>query len=172
MKTLKRYMPNWPFPPYAFLPGQSVHPNKPGGHMFESAEPKGELIDFESPHKNQLLRFAVDLYNHGFYWESHVYLEALWNLHERQGTISDFLKALIKLGAAGVKLALNQVEAGIGHFERAHELFSEVLEKETRFYLGFDLEQLLEDIELKIMELKQDRRVDPHFEIHPSWPND
>ena len=39
--------------------------------------------------------------------------EALWNQAGRKGFIADFLKALIKLGAAGVKARLKLKEAAL-----------------------------------------------------------
>jgi hypothetical protein len=46
---------------------------------------------------------GIDLFNHGFYWESHEAWEAVWISAGRRGSVADFLKALIKVAAAGVK---------------------------------------------------------------------
>ena len=54
---------------------------------------------------SQAFCFAVDLFNHGYYWESHEVWESLWHACGRRGTAADFLKSLIKLAAAGVKVA-------------------------------------------------------------------
>jgi hypothetical protein len=58
------------------------------------------------------------------------------------GVMGNFLKALIKLGAAGVKGRLQSEKAMLGHLERALELFNLVKEKET-FVAGFDLDELI-----------------------------
>lgn len=48
---------------------------------------------------------GIDLFNHGFYWESHEAWEAVWISAGRRGSVADFLKALIKVAAAASALA-------------------------------------------------------------------
>lgn len=121
-------------PPYKFLPGKAPHPEKEGGYL------KGTSIDVgdfncQNFKKNELYLYAIDLYNLGYFWESHVYWEALWNHVGRVGEEADTLKGLIKLAAAGVKNELGQIDAANGHLHRAKELFSQV---SSRFVLGID----------------------------------
>ena len=116
---MKRLVPERPFPAYAFLPGQSIHPNKEGGHSFN--EPEVHCHPIDENHMDDFY-FGLDLLNHGFYWESHVMFEALWNAHHRNGPEADLLKALIKIGAGFIKKELGQSAAATGHFERALEL--------------------------------------------------
>jgi hypothetical protein len=67
--------------------------------------------------------YGLDLFNSGYYWESHVQLEALWIAAGRKGALADFLKGLIKLAAAGVK-HLEGTPAGVkSHSRRAAELW-------------------------------------------------
>lgn len=139
---MKRYLPHWPLPEYAFLPGKSIHPNKQGGHMYGKEEPFGEKIDLSLPEKSEFLRYSLDLFNHGYYWESHVYLEALWNRHERTGPVANFLKALILISAGEIKISLDQKEAGVGHFDRALELIDEIVSEGDKSLIGFDLVEL------------------------------
>lgn len=126
-------------------------------------DPKASPIDPKNPSQNQELAYALDLFNHGFYWESHVYFEAIWNTHGRIGPISDLMKAFIKLGAAGVKLSIDQKIAAIGHFERARELLQDVISSEGNHFLGFNLQILLEKID---NFLGGDHQI---FDIHPDW---
>ncbi len=120
---MKRLFPQKQFPPYAFVPGHHPHPEKSGGHM------EGEKLNISNPldpkniYKSDEFLFALDLYNFGYYWESHVYFEALWNVSQRKGPIADFLKALIKLCAAGIKVKTKEESGVIGHAQRARELF-------------------------------------------------
>jgi hypothetical protein len=46
---------------------------------------------------------GIDLFNFGYWWESHEAWEGLWRACGRRGPAADFLKGLIKLAAAGVK---------------------------------------------------------------------
>lgn len=120
-----------PFPPYAYLPGkQHPHPLKAGGHMEETGEPRNvPPMDPQNPSSSEAFLYAVDLFNHRYYWEAHVWWEALWNgakakRQSRRETdfLADFLKGLIKLAAAGVKFQLGQERAARGHCDRAVEL--------------------------------------------------
>lgn len=118
-------------------------------------DPVSEPIPESDPGSSEHFRFAIDLYNYGYYWESHVYFEALWNAHKRQGPVADLLKALIKLGAGGVKLSLKENQNAEEHFERAKELLSDVKKHKGADFLGLNLNELLEQInsgkEIKIV---------------------
>jgi hypothetical protein len=154
-----RYLPSWPLPLYKFFPGKNVHPNKPGGHMYGTAELIAPEIDMNRAENNNFLRFSLDLYNYGYFWECHVYLEALWNTHKRKGAVADFLKGFIKLGAAGVKINLEEHELAREHYCRARELFLKVQSAEGSIFLGFNLLDLIAKI---------DSGVD-HFYVAPIW---
>lgn len=142
MTNTPRLIPDWPFPPYLFIPGKNPHPKKSGGYHEGMADPKADPIELNSPLTNRTFLYAIDLYNHEYFWESHVYFEALWNAHGRQGSVADFLKGLIKLGAAGVKVQVGQSKNAQEHFDRAIELLGTVQKTVGNSYLGFDLAQL------------------------------
>jgi predicted metal-dependent hydrolase len=65
----------------------------------------------------------MDLFNHGYYWEAHEAWESLWHAAGRTGPVADFLKGLIKLAAAGVKVAEGNQDGARSHAKRAAELF-------------------------------------------------
>ncbi len=156
-----RLCPQRAFPLYAFIPGKNIHPNKPGGHSFECKEViAAELIENE-PWQSEELGFALDLYHAGYFWESHVYLEAIWNAHGRKGEIAEFMKALIKLAAAGVKFELGQDEAAWGHLERALELLL-ALKPEL---IGIDVAALIKEVD-EILSHKSVRLP----LVTPNWP--
>lgn len=136
------------FPPYIFIPGVNPHPKKEGGYRYEQAEPEAEMIDLAHPEKSEFLQHSLALYNNGYYWESHVYFEALWNAHSRKGSVADFFKAMIKLGAAGVKLSIQQPKLANEHLLRAKELFSGVMNSEGPHFLGLDLREIIQHIDL------------------------
>jgi hypothetical protein len=148
-----------PFPSYIFVPGKNPHPKKAGGHMEGMPDPVVPQLDPNHPEKSETLRFSLDLYNHGYFWESHVYFEALWNAHGRQGKIADFLKAMIKLGAAGVKIQLGEMKNARDHFNRALELFESL---EVDSFLGFDVIEIETLIEESIESGKNPK-------ILPTW---
>ena len=158
-----RYIPSWPLPAYIFIPGVNPHPKKAGGHMEGQADPIAPQIDLKHPELSDYLRFSLDLFNHHYYWESHVYLEALWNAHHRQGSVADFLKALIKLAAAAIKLQLDQKNIAFDHILRAKELLTSVIAIEGDQFLGFnlkDLNQQLGDLSAENLSI---------FPLYPTW---
>lgn len=158
-----RLIPSWPFPAYAFVPGKNPHPKKSGGHMEGERDPMTIPIDSEAPEKSDILKFAVDLFNYEYYWESHVYFESLWNAHNRCGAIADFSKGMIKLTAAQLKNCLGQRDLAIQHLLRARELFELIEKHEGSDLLGFSLPSILEQIEGAIHE------ENFKFFIYPKW---
>lgn len=131
--------------------------------MEGQAEPVAQPLDVNHPEKSEFLRIALDLFNFEYYWESHVYFEALWNAHGRQGSVADFFKAMIKLGAAGVKLKINQRASALDHFLRAKELFLLVEINEGALFLGFEIKEIIREIDLAL------EADSPRLIIHPVW---
>lgn len=147
--SAKRYTQR-EFPAYAFVPGLFPHPEKSGGHMFNK-DLNIDTYDKNAPLKCEAFLFALDLFNYGYYWESHVYLEELWNQCQRKGEDADLFKVLIKLGAAGVKKKLFHQEAAIGHLNRAIELLETQFQSHT--IAAIDLQKLKN----KILKWKEDQ---------------
>lgn len=163
MTDSKRYLPEKQLPRYIFVPGESPHPKKDGGHMEGEGDPVLPVIDPLNPQDHEGLRYALDLFNHTYFWESHVYFEAIWNAHGRKDATSDFMKAMIKLGAGGVKLMIKEPTHARDHFLRARELFLSVKEKKGDPFLGFSLSEIIKKIDHMLThELTL-------FEIHPLW---
>ena len=100
-------------------------------------------MDPLKPRGSDVYLWALDLFNHGYYWESHVWWEALWHAHGRRGHMADFLKALIKLAAAGVKAKMGEAKGVRLHAERAEVLFQGLLRaKGSAPFAGLDLADL------------------------------
>ena len=92
-----------PLPPYSYVPGFTPHPvSDPRGHMQGRAPEAVEPLDPQRWRENGEYLFAVDLFNHGFYWEAHEAWESLWHAAGRGCPIAVWCKALIKLSAAAV----------------------------------------------------------------------
>src|SRR5688572_20912239 len=104
ISVVPRYCPERPLPPYSYVTGLTPHPTSdPRGHSFGQHEPPPAPLDEATYRNNPIYRYAIDLFNHGYYWEAHEEWEALWHAAGRAGTTAEFLKGLIKLAAAGVK---------------------------------------------------------------------
>lgn len=158
-----RLIEEWSLPQYRFVPGDNPHPKKEGGHMEGQGDPVADPVELSRPEANKFFLYAIDLLNHGYFWESHVYFEALWNAHERKGSEADFFKGMIKLGAAGVKVTLNQWTHAQDHLERAVELFQSVKNVEGDSFLGFPLENLISQAKSII----QNETFD--LDLSPNW---
>jgi hypothetical protein len=90
--------------------------------------------------------FGLDLFNHGYYWEAHEVWEGLWHAAGRSGLTANFMQALIKLAAAGVKAREARPEGVRRHSHRAAELFQQVAHKlpaGQSSYFGLSLSRLI-----------------------------
>jgi len=108
----ERYEPDLPFPPYAYIPGLFPRPE----------------TTFEGGSAEQSLRYGVDLFHHGFYWEAHEAWESAWIARGRQGEWADLLKGLIHLAACGVKARQGSLHGVEVHAGKAVVLLESVRE--------------------------------------------
>jgi hypothetical protein len=145
-KTIARLIPNEPLPPYAYVPGRFPHPESdPAGHSFGAPRPMPAPLSPEDWSASQPYLRGLDLFNHRYYWESHVEFEGLWLACGRRGIVAAFLKGLIKLAAAGVKHLEEKPRGVKSHAGRAAELWREVAREvgEEVVFLGFRLRELI-----------------------------
>jgi predicted metal-dependent hydrolase len=130
-----------PLPAYSYVPGQHPHPIRdPAGHSYGHAPQVAEPLEEATWRSNQAWLWAIDLFNHDFYWEAHEAWESLWHAAGRRGELADFLKGLIKLAAAGVKHREGRAGGVRLHARRAEELLAP-FRCQTRF--GLDIEPLV-----------------------------
>ena len=139
-----RYLPDVPFPPYTFVPGRAPHPyTDPRGHSHGLAPAPPEPLDPGNWRVCRAYLSGVDLFNYGYYWEADEAWECAWNGVGRKGLVAEFLKALIKLAAAGVKLR-EGVPAGVErHACRAAEILQDIREQMGECFVGFNLDLLI-----------------------------
>jgi hypothetical protein len=124
---MTRLTPNIPFPPYSYVTGRFPHPTRdPAGHSYGHSAARPLPLDPGNWNTSQPYLYAIDLFNHGYYWEAHEAWEALWHAAGRRGPMADFLKGLIKLAAGGVKVLEGRPEGVRRHARRAIELFHSV----------------------------------------------
>jgi hypothetical protein len=97
-----------PFPEYRYVPGKSPHPTRaPDGHSF-GRELEAVVVDDSSWRSCDEYLYAVDLFNHGYYWESHEWFEATWHGAGRTTSIGIFAQGLIQAAAALLKHEMGQ----------------------------------------------------------------
>src|SRR4051794_33724623 len=145
-------------PPYAFVPGGPwPHPTgSPAGHSAGRTHESASPIAGDDWSGSPAYRRGFALFNAGYYWEAHESWEGLWHAHGRQGTTADLIKGLIKLAAAGVKVRQRQRHGIVTHARRASALFARVREREGRYRLGLDLDDLIATAENLVAEPPDD----------------
>ena len=124
-----------PLPSHAFVPGGKWPRPR------EGCPPAQPLHDANGSGFAVLDR-GIELFNAGFYWEAHEVWESLWHAEGRTGPHADVVKALIKLGAAGVKVREGQSRGVSTHARRAADLFDTVRAAIGPVWFGLDLEPL------------------------------
>lgn len=155
---------NNPFPAYTYVPGRTPHPVRdPDGHSYQKPDPHVDEFDVEKWSACSAYLFGIDLFNAGFFWESHEQWEAVWHAVGRRGKVANLLKGLIKLSAAGVKSLEGQPNGVHRHSRRAAELFQELGQEDIEL-CGFQLAELQQFAQSLATE-DQANSVD--FELRP-----
>ena len=130
-------------PTYRFLPGLTPHPRRdPLGHSFAEPEPRPRPFEPHQWSNSEDYLYAVDLYNFGYWWESHEVLEGLWHACGRRTTAGNYFQALIQLAAAHLKRALGN-EAAVRKLAHSGLLR---LQNSPASYMGLDTVTFAHDI--------------------------
>ena len=79
----------------------------PRGHSY-GAPAEADQLDAEQWSSCQTYLAAIDLFNHGYYWESHEELERLWRGTGRRTETGVFLQGLIQVAAALLKRSTDE----------------------------------------------------------------
>ncbi len=134
-----------PFPSYSFMPGQNPHPrNDPKGHSHGKPEPTATYTPHEQWKKNEPWIFGVDLYNFGYWWESHEQWEALWKLDRNSEQENLFYRAVIQLAAANIKRFCERIE---GAQSLARQAVEKLKALEGEHFMGVTIAPLIQEIE-------------------------
>lgn len=111
-------------PSYTHIPGVTPHPiGDPRGHSFGQSHIPGPAPDWSSLTGDERFQRGRSLFNAGYYWEAHEAWEGVWIAAGRTGLVADYVKGLIKLAAAGVKVRERSTAGALRHLARAEELF-------------------------------------------------
>jgi hypothetical protein len=143
-----RLIPGAVIPEYTYVPGSGTpHPIRdPNGHSFGrkgtgANAPKLLVQDEWANNRTYLL--AIDYFNLGYYWEAHEEWERLWRVSGADTIIGRFLKGLIKLAAAGVKVRERSIHGVRRHAASAGEVFAEcAAESGNDFFCGLEFTTL------------------------------
>ncbi|MDZ4688255.1 MAG: DUF309 domain-containing protein [Planctomycetaceae bacterium] len=134
-----RLLPSTELPAYTFVPGTDTpHPYRdPRGHSYQRKHPIPRPLAGETWAENRSYLLALDYFNYGFYWESHEEWERLLRGTGPDGLPGKFLKGLVKLSAAGVKVREHSIHGVRRHAASAGEVFADVAaEVGDEYYCG------------------------------------
>ena len=145
-QTPQRYLPERPFPAYAFLPGRDPHPTRdPRGHSYSEPESTPSIWrPAEEWRENHEYLFGCDLYNQGFLWEAHEAWEDIWHPSKHDATQAEFLQGLIQCSAASLKIPMEQPGGLLKLTENGTARLEEVLRSEGASYMGLDLSDFIQ----------------------------
>lgn len=128
-----RLVPDVPLPATAYIPGVTPRPHEIVREPVSPPEPErwAECLPY---------LVGIDLFNHGYFWEAHEAWESLWHACGRKGPMATFLKGLIKLAAAGVKMRQGVPAGTRRHALRAAELWRSL---GVEGMMGLDVKELI-----------------------------
>ena len=108
-RSVVRYCPNRPLPPYRFVPGLHPHPTRhPAGHSYAPAAPLHGRAAWDPSAWRTLDDWlsGVDRFNTFYFWEAHEAWEGLWAAVPRDSRPARTLQGLIQIAAALLKIHL------------------------------------------------------------------
>ena len=146
--AVQRLLHSADLPSYTYTPGTSTpHPIRdPKGHSYGKKGTGPNAPKQLNPHAwadNRSYLLAIDLFNLGYYWEAHEEWERLWRACGADTTVGRFLKGLVKLSAAGVKVREKSIHGVRRHAASAGEVFADVAaEVNEDYYCGLQFTML------------------------------
>lgn len=128
VKAVPRLLASAELPPYTYIPGTSTpHPIRDTrGHSYQRKNRPVKPLSPDNWFENRNYLMAIDLFNYGYYWEAHEEWERLWRVSGPDTTVGRFLKGLVKLSAAGVKVREKSIHGVRRHAASAGEVFADV----------------------------------------------
>ena len=152
-------------PPYRFVPGETPHPTRdPRGHSFGAQAEMPRPWRPEEWRKLEEWLWAVDLFNEGYWWESHEAMEELWHTAGRTTPPARFVQALVHLSAACLNRRREHVSAAQRQAARAVQGLR-AARAEGRIVMGIDVERLAGSVECSFASPDARAiRIELHFE--------
>ena len=141
VRPTKRYTER-AFPGYRHVPGFTPHPIRdPKGHSFGLPDPKLPDLNTADWRRCEHYLFGIDLFNAGYWWESHEVLEGLWHSSGIGTPAAHALQAVIQCAAAHLKASIDCPRGAM----RLHEHSLRHARWSGHFTLGVDHEKLVVD---------------------------
>ncbi|MBX3396788.1 MAG: DUF309 domain-containing protein [Phycisphaerae bacterium] len=164
-----------PFPPYRFIPGRHPHPiAHPQGHSHRppgQPEPSVEPVPPERWPQSQPYLFGCDLYNHGFWWESHEAWEGLWRVVPADSARRRYLQGIIQIAAIHLQLFQGHAEgvARLRITSREHLAAAAAAQGQQLPFMGIDILELQRRID-DYCERVLDAKMPPPWHLPRFFP--
>ena len=141
---MARNCPHIALPAYRYLPGTMAKDED------RSDLPKLKFEDLppQAWRKNEPYLYGIDLYHEGYFYEAHEVWEELWHRVGHHSPQGQFLKALIQLAAARLKLRMGEEKPArrlVGTLQKILITLSSSTKEE--FWMGIDLKKLIDACE-------------------------
>ena len=143
--TAARLLPGTELPEYTYVPGtETPHPIRdPYGHSFGRKGRTSKALTAENWAENRNFLIAVDFFNLGYYWEAHDEFDRLLRASDAESLAGRFLKGLVKMSAAGMKVREHSIHGVRRHAASAGEVFADVAaEAGSDHFCGLELTSL------------------------------
>jgi len=96
---------NFSLPDFRYIP--KLHKNHgKSEELAEILEQKSPIVEFSEMtwQKSLIYLYAIDLFNYGYYWEVHEFLELIWNKKGKKSPIGIFIQGIIQISVALLKM--------------------------------------------------------------------
>ncbi|MEZ6065921.1 MAG: DUF309 domain-containing protein [Planctomycetaceae bacterium] len=136
-----RLLPAADLPRYTHTPGAGTpHPYRdPRGHSHDRKPLQCKPLHEAYWAENRSYLLGLDLFNLGFYWEAHDEWERLHKITTPDTLEGRFLKGLVKMAAAGMKVREESIHGVRRHAASAGEVFADIAaESDVDRYCGLD----------------------------------
>ena len=111
-------------PPHAYIPGQTQRHQEAQFDEIISSIPS--VIDFETLQTLSAFHTALNFMQHGFYWEAHEVLEAIWTNTAQNSIERLFTQCIIHLANANLKHIMKRKTATQKIMKNANALSAEI----------------------------------------------
>jgi hypothetical protein len=145
VQEFMRLLPAIELPRYTHVPGSGTpHPYRdPRGHSFDRKPQPARPLQASRWSENRSYLTGLDLFNLGFYWEAHDEWDRLFKATPPDTLEGRFMKGLIKMAAAGMKVREESIHGVRRHAASAGEVFADIAaESDIDRYCGLDFTML------------------------------
>ncbi len=134
------------FPPYRFISGENPHPTEnPLGHSYGKKEAEIRVFVSDNWRTTEQYLYGIDLYNYGYWWESHEAFESLWRIAPQGHVSRDYLQGLIKISAAFLKWHSRQ-QKGLEYLYKGAVQHLLKVSKEYPIYMGLNIAEHIQKL--------------------------